>query len=928
MIEQDSRGIVYFANNKGLLEFDGTYWLTYPLPNGTIARSVAFDHIDKIYAGAQDEFGYFSPDENGRQIYYSLIHLVPEAYRGFEDIWHIFILEDLIYFCSAEAIFKFNGEEILVIPPKSSRFGKFFELEGKIFVQEIEGALYELKGQEFELIIPQDIFPYERVIAIFPYGPDQKLIITFSNGLFLLDNSGVNPWEVPSSSFLKKSQAYCAIELKNGKYAIGTPQDGVLIMDASGIPEMHINEKEGLQNNTVLCIAQDRQENIWLGLDNGISYVEINSPFSNIQYEQGITGTGYSSTIYNGKLYLGTNQGLYYMNWDDEKLPLDEKRFQVVKNSLGQVWSINGLGEDIVVGQHKGASFLEEDKLNNFSNIRGAWKFLELSNHPGYALEGTYAGLYLYKKNLNANSDKKGPWELVGKIGGFDESARIFEEDKQGNIWVSHTYKGLYRLSLSPDLQEVEEIELFGIEHGIIDGHKVNVAKIRNELVFASPYGVLKYDGPNNVFVSHPDFLEIFGEHRNFHRLMEDEIGNIWFSVDKEFGVIKVEEQGVFNKFEINYFNQLQDELVDGFEHVFAHDKNNVFIGTEKGFVHYAPLKNKDTNFPFNILIRKVTSITDQDSVVYGGNAIRATTEAYEFHSNMDDWRFEYSIPYYEKIGYLAYRFKLEGFTEKWTDWSSKTEKEYTNLRPGDYTFIVQAKNAYGEISKEASFSFTILPSWYWSWYAKLAYFLLSIIAIFGLVKYVAKREAKKTAAFKKEQTQKLELKEAEFKREVEKSESEIIKLRNEKLNDDVKHKTGQLASAAMHLVQKSEILMKIRNDLKGIASDANPDIKKKITKITRTIESDIQLDENWEQFENYFDQVHENFFKRLRLKYPELTPKDQKLCAYLRMNLTTKEIAPLMNISVRGVEISRYRLRKKLNLNSEVNLVTFILEL
>ena len=181
--------------------------------------------------------------------------------------------------------------------------------------------------------------------------------------------------------------------------------------------------------------------------------------------------------------------------------------------------------------------------------------------------------------------------------------------------------------------------------------------------------------------------------------------------------------------------------------------------------------------------------------------------------------------------------------------------------------------------------------------------------------------------AFKKEQTEKLELKEAEFKEEVKKSEGEIIKLKNDKLNTDIKHKNSQLASATMHLVQKTEILMKIKNDLTNIQSDAATDVKKRIQQITRVIESDIQLDDSWEQFETYFDQVHENFFKRLRGKFPELTPKDQKLCAYLRMNLTTKEIAPLLNISVRGVEISRYRLRKKLGLNSEVNLVAFILE-
>jgi DNA-binding CsgD family transcriptional regulator len=190
------------------------------------------------------------------------------------------------------------------------------------------------------------------------------------------------------------------------------------------------------------------------------------------------------------------------------------------------------------------------------------------------------------------------------------------------------------------------------------------------------------------------------------------------------------------------------------------------------------------------------------------------------------------------------------------------------------------------------------------------------------------KREERKTDIVRQEQAQKLERKEAEFKKEVEKSEGELVAMRNDKLRADIKHKTSQLASATMHLVQKSEMLAKLKTDLNHLSDNAPSGVKQQIKQVTRTIESDIQLDNNWDQFEIYFDQVHENFFKRLRQKYPELTPKDQKLCDYLRMNLSTKEIAPLLNISVRGVEISRYRVRRKLDIDSEMNLVVFVMDI
>ena len=140
--------------------------------------------------------------------------------------------------------------------------------------------------------------------------------------------------------------------------------------------------------------------------------------------------------------------------------------------------------------------------------------------------------------------------------------------------------------------------------------------------------------------------------------------------------------------------------------------------------------------------------------------------------------------------------------------------------------------------------------------------------------------------------------------------------------------KHQQLASATMHLVQKGEILVKIKQELDKVQKTVPQENRRKVQQLIRMIDEDIRLDNNWEQFEVHFDQVHENFLKNLRERFTNLTPKDQKLCAYLRMNLSTKEIAPLMNISVRGVEIARYRLRKKLQLDTDINLVDFFMKI
>ncbi len=916
-IEQDERGIVYFANNKGLLEFDGTHWQLTRLPNSTIVRSIGLDDTGRIYLGGQNEFGYLEHQGGGAPTYTSLLELVPAEFKNFEDVWKIFIRSDGVYFCAEKAIFHFADGRLTVVEPNKTRFENFFQSGDRIFVQELGFGLSELKNKMLVLLTGSKYFPNERIMAILNHTANDFLIFTFSKGLFLMNEKAIVPWEAPVNELFKKEQLYCAIRLSDGRYAVGTTQNGLIIINQEGKADLKINKGTGLQNNTLLSILEDIQGNLWLGLDNGIDYAEINSPFSRIRTEEGIEGTGYASMIHDDKLYLGTNQGLFYTHLKDGNTGEKKPRFQLVENGLGQVWSLSKIDNKILVGQHQGAAYLDGNELIPFSDIKGAWKFIKLKSHPTYGIEGTYSGLYLYEI-------KDGDWQLKGKIAGFEESARILEEDTSGNIWVTHNYKGLYKIKLNNDLKSVSAVTLYSGGKGLPEELIINVAKVRNEMVFATPHGIFTYDNTLDTFQLHPDFLEIFGPDRNFHRVIEDEVGNIWFSVDNEFGVIKIAEQGVFNKFEIEYFNQIQEGLVDGFEHVYAAGDQQVFIGTENGFARFHPLEKKNKAFKFNALIRNVISITEGDSIIYQGGEQK---EIFDFNYWMNDFRFVFSAPYYEKMSYLKFRYKLDGFEEEWSAWTPKTEKEYTNLPAGDYRFQVQARNAYGQLSEEADFDFTISPAWYWSWLAKTIYVIFSLLLLSSLWKYVNKREEKKTTAFKLEQTEKLLRKEAEFKKEVEKSEGEIIKLRNEKLNTDINHRNSQLASATMHLVQKTEILNKIKNDLTSIEKESPAEIKKKIKQITRAIESDIQLDDSWTQFENYFDQVHENFFKRLREKFPKLTPKDQKLCAYLRMNLSTKEIAPLLNISVRGVEISRYRLRKKLGIDSEVNLVGFVME-
>jgi hypothetical protein len=214
------------------------------------------------------------------------------------------------------------------------------------------------------------------------------------------------------------------------------------------------------------------------------------------------------------------------------------------------------------------------------------------------------------------------------------------------------------------------------------------------------------------------------------------------------------------------------------------------------------------------------------------------------------------------------------------------------------------------------------LPPWYQTVWAYLTYSLLLcglVCTIYFWQRKIFVEQQRKHEEEQKRQQYLLLL-------ELDKSEKEIVKLKNEKLEVEIEHKNTQLASTAMHLLQKAELLGKIREEFVRIKNGTKNSSEEELKKIMRILGRENQMDKEWEQFALYFDNVHSDFLQNIKIIYPALSAHELKLCAYLRMNLTSKEIAQLESISVRGVELSRYRLRKKLKIPTEISLFDFLM--
>ena len=969
-IRQDKRGLLYFANNEGLLSYDGTYWKIYPLPNRTILRSLAIDKNDRIYAGGQGEMGYFSPGRNGFLHYESLTGLLPQSNKEFADIWNIEIFGESVFFRATDRIFELKNNAIRIFIPKSQ--WQFMTLAGnELIAQDRKNGLLTYKSDQWVPLKNNQLLAGELVSGILSMGNDSLLVSTIRKRFYLIRNDSISAILPHADVETSNTDIYKAGKLNNQEFVAGTTSEGCLIMDFRGRIIQRISRTEGLQNNSVLCVYLDREKNLWAGLNNGISLIAYNAVIKYIRPNKANELAGFSSRIFNNELYIGTSDGAYVVGLDkgalagasrgagaganagegvnggagggkngdantgvnaDEikDLGFSKGEFRLIKNSNGQVWRIDEVNQRLLMG-HNGGTFSIRDGSATSLSPDASWLFVPTSPviPSRYILSGTYTGLKLLSFEGGAFSNER-------NLEGIYESFRFLVMDNNNTLWASHSYRGVYKLEVSAD-QTKYNARLYTDKDGLPSSLNNQVFRVKNRIVFATEKGAYEFDPSTNRFSPSSFLSPVFGK-MALRYLNEDAEGNIWFCSGKTIGVVHFMED---KKFVITYFPELKGQILSGFENIYPYNAENIFISSEKGIIHLNYKKYISTQRTLSVLIGNVKVIGHSDSTIFGGYFPgksgglykqsdglykpseslykQSESEILEFSKNDNSFHFEFSSPAYSLQSNIEYSYKLEGYDKNWSSWSPKTEKDYTNLPEGKYTFLVKAHDNLEAESEAASYAFLIDPPFYKTVWAYIFYGLVFLLALYLLNLWQKRSLDRQRIKYEEKQAQII----AVHNLEIEKSEKEIIKLQNEKLANEVLLKKRELANASMHLVEREDALARVKEELQTLYKKTghNHDVKTALQLVNELEKSKS----NWDQFASHFNEINNDFLKKLKIKFPNLTNADLKVCAYLQLNLSTKEIAQLMNISVRGVDISRYRLRKKFQLSREQTLNDFL---
>lgn len=867
-ISIDSIGNIFAANNQGLLQYDGQRWELFPLSGAAVIRSV-FPYKGKIFTGAYKEFGFWERDEKGNMRYTSLINKLEEPLES-EEFWEILEFKGNIYFRSFGAIYKYDQEDVQRI--KGVATNKMIIYQDRLLLSVgKQGLCFLFEDGRMEPLKNQDLLAGKRVLDMEVDG--QEILIGTREELYRYDGVEVKPFgDEDLQRKLREFEFNHLMKIGKKDLLLATVRNGIIHYNLKTGRSLIYNRKNGLQNNTVLGMAE-RNGVVWLGLDNGIDKIYLDSPIKFYTDLSGELGAVYGLKSYKKKLYLASNTGVYSYG--------KSNGLNMLENAQGHSWALKVIDNELFVNHNSGTYKVLQEQLVPLDSRTGSFTMIKTPQYNKYGI-GTYTGISIYNPETGNLHNVDGLNFPVKKM--------VFEDPQ--TVWLEHPNEGLFRVGLTKDYSKTTFIQkIDDPEEKML--HKSKVFLLDGQVSVLKNKKWYRY----NKF---RDILEEFDELADFEDnilLFEDKEG-YWFANRNNHSV-------TFTNFDNTQIKLSYRDLNN------RNVKDNESLLKVQDSVYYLTLNDGFACLDLKEMIR----LNRNDSL-----APPIITRVFD-HAKSYDLRKSPSVPF-NNAQDLRVQVSTPGNDDAVIQYILNGERRisgeaengrlhFQNLARGDYELQVSSSDSHGHQSDMSTLNFTVEAPWYFSLPMQFFYFLL-ILGLFTLFVLWNKEKLNKHRRILEERMEK------EHREKME-------KLEKKRLQDEIMLKRKELANTTLMAAKKNEVLMDIQGELNKDKDKFSNQYRLKhiMTKINSAIKSKAE----WQVFETNFKEVHEDFSRELLKKFPELTAKDLKLCSYLKMNLTSKEIAPLMGKSLRGVEVHRYRLRKKLNLDSEVSLSNFLIK-
>lgn len=877
-VDQTAAGEIVFGNDAGLLIFNGETWSLHPLPNQTIIRSVHCEG-NRIYVGSYQEFGYFEKSEEGQFFYTSLSEQLPNQDFQNEEFWSIIHNQENVYFQSFTAIYAFHKKTRqttrLSTPFVPSEIALF---DNQLIAFAVDGPAFQFDGEQFREIVTPKVLQTQQVV--FANHPTENRAVVCSQNFdcFRFDSTGFSALSLPSFTFFENNQLNVLTIFPNGNLFFSSIQKGGFFYSPTTNESYTVDYNSGLRNNTILGTTIDNDLNLWLALDDGMSYIDHQSANRYYFDYSGELGAVYTAIVYNDNLYLGSNRGLFMFRGDE---------LYKVKGIHNQVWYLQEFNSALYCGHHEGTSIIEGLQAEKISDFTGGWALKQLPNQPNRYLQSSYTGFELIHKDGTI------------KVDGFVAPIKYFEWLDDKTVLAAQAYKGLYKVEFSDDYRSVVTWKKMN-ETSLANQYNIRLIKV-NQSIYAYAGNWYRYDDLSATMVEDHSIDTLLND--TFSIPTTNDKHTLWGILQNQIVQFNTQQR---NKKEFT-ITIPKDLLVRGYEQIIELDTSNYLLTLNNGFATFG--KNAFNN--------QQNGEAKQPSIISISSEDKKNTSSLQkkFKHNAPPLFLEFATPEYRQA--ITYEYRLDE-QDQWT----KTEIGKVILEKisaGKHHFQVRTVYPNNQRSSITSYQFKVQSHPLKRWWAFCIYALLIGLA------YLWYKQRQLIKARKKEVELKKQLHTEHLQRVKEKQlehEKQLAEVKNEQLQHTIDIKKKELANSTLSLVKKNELLSEVKTKLqKATKKESQNQLKEAIRKINQS----VSQEENWELFETRFNEVHKEFLDQLKREFPNLTKKDLKLCAYLKMNLTSKEIAPLMNISTRGVETHRYRLRKKLDIETNKNFQKYL---
>ncbi len=718
---------MYFGNLNNVLRFDNTTWKNHPLKGTPIVKSGL---NGEVYAAGYNRIIKITPFLNRMQV--KELKIPKDNFIG--QVSSIHICDEQVFFVAPYKILTLKQDSLIVIfESETELLG--FSANNKLVIHQKNAGLFELNTNTYKLkILPfTQILQGLAVIDVFATGDKNMLIKCAGQASFLKYSAdGLSLFETDADMYLQENGYVKAIALKNNTIVIGTEYGGIICIDQSGRYLFSLNKKHGMLDNRITDLFVDASGKLWVATYNGISLVDFPSQLCYFNTSYGINGAISSMMRFNNKMYFGSTQGLYYFDQGQKQnlkafLLNDEKSFVKVPDILAETHDLAPFINSLYVSTDKGLYKLDSDDRvtliyeGEFRKIHFSQTFPNIVFGIG---KGGAAVFEIIDNEL----------QFLGRVSDFDFDVRTIAEDSDSVFWIGSNNDGLFRLDFKDQNLLHPKITQYYEDTGLPkDFMWVDTYKTQKGVIFSTQKGVLHYE--NGKFVPHYMFKNLVVAGINhFFPIVEQQYGKIWFSSINENTSERITGYLNYNHSEIvNYFYKDLNVLKEvNIESIYCDVNNVVWFGGFDGLVRYAQ-HTEETGEKLQVLcvIRKTDLPSEKENILFDDEGKQIYTPSLSYSNN--HVQFEFTAFFYDSHGEVEYKTRLEGFNDSWSDWSTITFKDYTYLPPGNYRFMVQARDIYGNLSETAIFEFTVLSPLYLRWWAFLIYllFLSSLIFMF-----------------------------------------------------------------------------------------------------------------------------------------------------------------------------------------------------